>query len=251
MRARLKAELLESLKSGDDQRKALLGALKEKAVWQDRLVNDLFTIIAAIGDEKVVRGLLSAVQNSRDDSLEAYRRTFIAFALEMLMPEPRLDEQWQNQIDKGFSLTEKVQNARDILIWPAVLADTLAARSLYPEVQAAVRRKAFDRLMKLDVSRSENALELVRAASPLIQSSLDQKDAAGARETADRLGQRLGERKDKLPDETLRLLLPVIDALRSQNALDDKSPLILRASADAAGSQTMAEPYRKYRSASP
>ncbi len=251
VRARLKAELLEALKSGDDQRKALLGALKEKAVWQDRLVNDLFTITAAIGDEKVVRGLLSAVQNAKDDSLEAYRRTFISLALEMLLPEPRLDEQWLNQIDKGFAMTEKVQNARDILIWPAVLADTLAARSLYPEAQIAVRRKAFDRLLKLDVNRSENAVELVRSGSPLILWSLDQKDAAGARETADRLSQRLGERKDKLSDEALRLLLPVIDALKSQNALDDKSPLIQRASADAAGSQTMAEPYKKSRSASP
>ncbi len=53
---------------------------------------------------------------------------------------------------------ERVQNARDILVWPSVLADTLAAKALFPEVQIAVRRKAFDRLLKMDVNRGDSAL---------------------------------------------------------------------------------------------
>ncbi|PTX92856.1 hypothetical protein DB345_14490 [Spartobacteria bacterium LR76] len=247
VRSRLKGEMLDLLKAGDDQRKALMGALKEKAVWRDRLVNDLFTIAVALEDETITRGLLSAVSNAKDDSLEAYRRTFAALALELILPDPKLDEQWQTHVEKGFALTERVQNARDILLWPSVIADTLAAKALFPEVQRPLRQKAFDRLIKLDVNKSENAVELTRSGAQLIQVDLEQKDTASAREIADRLGKRLGEREAKLSDENLRLLLPVLDSLMAGHMIDPSSPLLQRAAKDAAASQTMAEPYRNYK----
>ncbi|GAT33451.1 tetratricopeptide (TPR) repeat-containing protein [Terrimicrobium sacchariphilum] len=247
VRTRLKGELLDLVKSGDDQRKTLLGALKEKAVWRDRLVNDLFTIVIALDDETITRGLLSAVSNAKDDSLEAYRRTFAALALEMSLPDPKLDEQWQARVDKGFALTERVQNARDILLWPSVMADTLAAKALFPEMQGTLRQKAFDQLIKLDINKSENAVELTRSAAQLIQADLEKKDTSSAREVSDRLGKRLGEREAKLSDENLRLLLPVLDGLMAEKIIDPGSPLLQRAAKDAADSQTMADAYEKYR----